>query len=78
MSIGCISRLIIGSVQHDLIKDAHDKVEITTCETCTENPCENKGVCQEAQSKEGFTCICPAGYSGPKCNKIGEACHPGM
>lgn len=72
--VGCISRVIIGRLQHDLMRDAITKEEITTCETCTENPCNNNGVCQEAQQKEGYSCICPAGFSGPTCNKVGEAC----
>lgn len=75
--VGCISRLVIGRVPQDLIRDATAKNGITTCETCTENPCENQGVCQEAQTKEGYSCLCPAGFSGPTCNKVGEACYPG-
>lgn len=74
--VGCISRLIIGRLQHDLMRDAISKEEVTTCETCSENPCDNNGVCQEAQTKEGYSCICPPGFSGSTCNKLGEACYP--
>lgn len=75
--VGCISRFKIGSVFQDVVNDAVSKQGITTCETCTENPCQNQGVCQEALSTEGYTCICPAKYSGPTCNKLkGEACSP--
>lgn len=75
--VGCISRLVIGRLTHDLMRDSTSKTGITTCETCTENPCHNQGVCQEAQAKEGYTCLCPAGFSGPTCDKVGEACYPG-
>lgn len=51
--VGCVSRLVIGRVINDLTRDVIGKTGITTCETCTENPCQNQGVCQEAQSKEG-------------------------
>lgn len=75
--VGCISRLIISRVPQDLMRDAITKNGITTCETCTDSPCQNQGVCQEAQTKEGFSCLCPAGFSGPTCSRVGEACYPG-
>lgn len=75
--IGCISRLKIGEAYQDIVNEATTKEGTTTCETCTENPCQNQGVCQEALSKEGYMCICPIRYSGPTCNKPkGEACSP--
>lgn len=75
--VGCISRFKIGSVFQDIVNEAVSKEGITTCETCIENPCQNQGVCQEALTPEGYTCICPAKYSGPTCNKLkGEACSP--
>ncbi|XP_074025385.1 basement membrane-specific heparan sulfate proteoglycan core protein isoform X7 [Leptinotarsa decemlineata] len=75
--VGCISRLKIGHAFVDVLRESLNKTGVTTCETCSENKCENKGACQEALSKEGYTCICPAGFSGPTCNKLkGEACSP--
>ncbi|XP_031342212.1 basement membrane-specific heparan sulfate proteoglycan core protein isoform X8 [Photinus pyralis] len=75
--VGCISRLKIGHAHQDIIRDAINKDGITTCETCSENPCHNQGVCQEALTAEGYTCLCQTGYSGPTCNKHGgEACTP--
>lgn len=75
--VGCISRLVIGERQMDLIGDQTDSVGITNCETCAENPCNNRGVCQEAATKTGYTCLCRAGYSGKHCDFIGQSCYPG-
>ncbi|XP_026667400.1 basement membrane-specific heparan sulfate proteoglycan core protein-like [Ceratina calcarata] len=75
--VGCISRLVIGEKEVDLIGDQTDSVGITNCEICAENPCNNGGVCQEAATKNGYTCLCRAGYSGKHCDYVGQSCYPG-
>ncbi|XP_017794098.1 PREDICTED: basement membrane-specific heparan sulfate proteoglycan core protein isoform X2 [Habropoda laboriosa] len=75
--VGCISRLVIGEKEMDLIGDQTDSTGITNCETCAENPCNNGGVCQEAATKNGYTCLCRAGYSGKHCDYVGQSCYPG-
>ncbi|XP_019884797.1 basement membrane-specific heparan sulfate proteoglycan core protein isoform X13 [Camponotus floridanus] len=75
--VGCISRLVLGEKQVDLIGDQTDSVGITSCETCAENPCNNGGVCQEAAMKNGYTCLCRAGFSGKHCDYVGQSCYPG-
>nr|XP_050845973.1 basement membrane-specific heparan sulfate proteoglycan core protein isoform X24 [Vespula vulgaris] len=75
--IGCISRLVIGEKEIDLIGDQTGNVGITTCETCAENPCNNGGVCQEAATKNGYMCLCRAGFNGKHCNFVGQSCYPG-
>ncbi|XP_034185293.1 terribly reduced optic lobes isoform X7 [Osmia lignaria lignaria] len=75
--VGCISRLVIGEKEIDLIDDQTNSVGITNCETCAENPCNNAGVCQEAATKNGYTCLCRAGYSGKHCDYVGQSCYPG-
>ncbi|XP_043797109.1 basement membrane-specific heparan sulfate proteoglycan core protein-like isoform X12 [Apis laboriosa] len=75
--VGCISRLVIGEKEIDLIGDQTDSVGITNCETCAENPCNNGGVCQEAATKNGYLCLCRAGYSGKHCDYVGQSCYPG-
>ncbi|XP_044266426.1 basement membrane-specific heparan sulfate proteoglycan core protein isoform X20 [Tribolium madens] len=75
--VGCISRFKIGFNYIDITKQAKYKHGITTCETCSHDKCKNRGVCQEALSPEGYSCICTPGYSGPNCEKLkGEACSP--
>lgn len=73
--VGCISRFKVDFAHKDITKHTLAKHGITSCETCSENKCNNEGVCQESLSPEGYYCICPAGYSGATCNKLkGEAC----
>ncbi|KAK9737087.1 Laminin EGF domain [Popillia japonica] len=75
--VGCISQLKVGHNYYDLLREASAKTGVTICETCQENPCQNQGVCQESLSKEGYTCICTEGFSGPTCNKVvSESCTP--
>ncbi|XP_054009839.1 basement membrane-specific heparan sulfate proteoglycan core protein-like isoform X3 [Hylaeus anthracinus] len=75
--VGCISRLVIGEKEVDLNGNQADSIGITNCETCAENPCNNGGVCQEAATKNGYTCLCRAGYSGKHCDNVGQSCFPG-
>lgn len=62
---------------HNLLREA-EAVGISTCETCSSNPCLHGGVCQEALTMVGYNCICPPGFSGRDCETVGEACYPGV
>ncbi|XP_059491072.1 basement membrane-specific heparan sulfate proteoglycan core protein isoform X8 [Neocloeon triangulifer] len=75
--VGCVGKLILGSKQVDLMKEALVKEGVTLCETCAESKCINQGVCQEAYAEMGYKCICPSGYSGINCEFQGEVCYPG-
>ncbi|XP_034241184.1 basement membrane-specific heparan sulfate proteoglycan core protein-like isoform X2 [Thrips palmi] len=75
--IGCISRLVVGGVEHELVRDATATEGVTTCETCAGSTCKHNGVCQEAATPTGHTCLCPAGFSGDDCSKTGQSCYPG-
>jgi len=51
------------------------------CETslptpCTNNPCQNSGVCNLDSS--GYTCDCPTGYDGVVCQFDIDACDPDL
>lgn len=74
---GCISRLAVGNVEHELVRDATTTEGVTSCETCAGNTCKHNGVCQEAPTSVGYTCLCPAGFSGDDCSKSGQSCYPG-
>ncbi|XP_075744881.1 terribly reduced optic lobes isoform X22 [Rhipicephalus microplus] len=75
--VGCVSEIKFGSRTLDLVKDS-EQVGTTPCETCSLNPCLHDGVCQEAPTEAGYRCICPPGFSGRDCEKVGEACYPGI
>ncbi|XP_076325413.1 terribly reduced optic lobes isoform X10 [Tachypleus tridentatus] len=75
--VGCISKFRIADKDHELIKDA-ESYGISSCETCGRNPCLHGGVCQEALTETGYKCICPSGFSGDDCEKVAEACYPGV
>ncbi|CAN7986822.1 unnamed protein product [Ixodes hexagonus] len=75
--VGCVSEIKFGLNALDLVKDS-EQVGTTPCETCSLNPCLHEGVCQEAPTEAGYRCICPPGFSGRDCEKVGEACYPGL
>ncbi|KAE8737624.1 hypothetical protein FOCC_FOCC016911, partial [Frankliniella occidentalis] len=40
-------------------------------ESCRNSPCHNGGRCQEGRN--GVTCSCPSGYSGPRCQQTARS-----
>ncbi|XP_072040765.1 basement membrane-specific heparan sulfate proteoglycan core protein-like [Amphiura filiformis] len=76
--IGCVSQLVIDGREYYLGGEAMSIVGVDSCPTCEENPCANGGVCQEASTKYGFQCQCPAGYGGLTCEDAGSVCRPGI
>ncbi|XP_050052982.1 basement membrane-specific heparan sulfate proteoglycan core protein-like isoform X1 [Aphis gossypii] len=76
--IGCVSGFKSESRTYNLMKDSVDKQGLGTCDVCSNNQCLNQGICQEAQTSQGYTCICQPGYSGEYCDKISEVCTPGI
>ncbi|RZB41729.1 basement membrane-specific heparan sulfate proteoglycan core protein, partial [Asbolus verrucosus] len=70
--VGCISRFKIGYTYHDITKDVIAKHGITTCETCSENRCENQDACGRGRcvdNEHGFDCLCPMGHAGRRCER---------
>nr|XP_026490200.1 basement membrane-specific heparan sulfate proteoglycan core protein isoform X1 [Vanessa tameamea] len=76
--IGCVSMLILGKEEKNIMSDSIDMYNVMDCNSCTPNLCLNSGVCQEARNERGYTCLCPAGYAGLNCDRPGEACRPGL
>jgi hypothetical protein len=76
--IGCVSGFKSETRTYNLMKDSVDKQGLGTCDVCSNNQCLNQGICQEAQTSQGYTCICQPGYSGEYCDKISEVCTPGI
>lgn len=76
--VGCISRLIVKDRIVELNQDATKAEGTTSCEPCADEPCQNKGVCLEAQTITGFTCVCQKGFTGKNCAIEGDSCAPGV
>uniref|UniRef100_A0A182RB94 Basement membrane-specific heparan sulfate proteoglycan core protein n=1 Tax=Anopheles funestus TaxID=62324 RepID=A0A182RB94_ANOFN len=72
--VGCISRLKLNDREVQLYQDALETVGITTCEPCAEDPCNNAGTCMEAQTAQGFSCLCRDGFTGRNCQHEGDGC----
>lgn len=75
--VGCVSRLVLGNREISLKKDFLHQEGVTSCEPCADDPCANRGVCIEAQSKTGFSCVCAKGYTGSTCEAFGKSCTVG-
>uniref|UniRef100_A0A8D9EVV2 Basement membrane-specific heparan sulfate proteoglycan core protein n=1 Tax=Cacopsylla melanoneura TaxID=428564 RepID=A0A8D9EVV2_9HEMI len=77
---GCISRVKYNKTEYELFKSSVERVGVDSCNTCKSNehnPCINNGLCQDGGTKNGYTCICPPGFSGERCAVLGEPCYPG-
>ncbi|XP_058574713.1 basement membrane-specific heparan sulfate proteoglycan core protein isoform X10 [Neofelis nebulosa] len=74
--VGCVRELRIQGEEiifHDLNLTAHG---ISHCPTCRDRPCQNGGQCQDSESSS-YVCICPAGFTGSRCEHSQALhCHP--
>ncbi|XP_045541991.1 basement membrane-specific heparan sulfate proteoglycan core protein isoform X1 [Papilio machaon] len=76
--IGCVSMLILGREEINMMADTTSQNNLQECDSCVPNVCLHGGVCQEARNERGYVCLCPAGYAGLRCDRTGEACRPGL
>lgn len=74
--VGCISRLIIRDREMELNRDAIYVEGVTSCEPCADEPCQNNGICLEAHTDNGYTCVCQEGFTGKNCMIEGDGCRP--
>ncbi|XP_069730950.1 basement membrane-specific heparan sulfate proteoglycan core protein isoform X7 [Phaenicophaeus curvirostris] len=74
--VGCVRQLRIQGEEvafGDMDLQAHG---VTSCPTCQDQPCQNGGVCEDAESGT-YVCRCPHGFTGGNC-EYSQAlhCHP--
>ncbi|XP_052760298.1 basement membrane-specific heparan sulfate proteoglycan core protein-like isoform X2 [Mya arenaria] len=74
--VGSISEVQIKGVELNLGAEALELHGIEQYNGCQRNPCLNGGECVAANMKFGFSCICPQGYTGSRCEERGEQCYP--
>ncbi|XP_030363787.1 basement membrane-specific heparan sulfate proteoglycan core protein isoform X2 [Strigops habroptila] len=74
--MGCVRQLRIQGEEvafGDMDLQAHG---ITSCPTCQDQPCQNGGMCQDAESGT-YVCRCPHGFTGSNCEySQASHCHP--
>ncbi|XP_061235502.1 basement membrane-specific heparan sulfate proteoglycan core protein isoform X3 [Neopsephotus bourkii] len=74
--MGCVRQLRIQGEEvafGDMDLQAHG---VTSCPTCQDQPCQNGGVCQDAESGT-YVCRCPHGFTGSNCEySQASHCHP--
>ncbi|XP_024080868.1 basement membrane-specific heparan sulfate proteoglycan core protein isoform X3 [Cimex lectularius] len=76
---GCISQFRMGDVVESIAeKDSLEWHNVKECETCSEDLCQNNGACQEEPNYRGYKCMCPRGYTGANCERVGTTCYEGL
>ena len=53
-----------------------ERMGVSDCEPCLNNPCKNTGQCQEINEPPGFRCQCRPGFIGSLCEGSGNGCYP--
>jgi len=65
---GCIQKVIINGRPLMLVDGALSGVNVVDCpHPCTSKPCHQGGQCEPLL--DIYTCHCPLGFVGPKCDK---------
>ena len=74
---GGISRIEINGQPLSIGDAALSLKGIVDYPVCAARPCQNGGTCRPASSEFGYQCFCRSGYSGQRCELIGERCFEG-
>ena len=75
-SPGSVSQVQLKGVDLNLGADAIELVGVEQYNACGRNPCVNGGTCVPANVKYGFSCLCPQGFIGARCEEVVQQCYP--
>ncbi|XP_070207543.1 basement membrane-specific heparan sulfate proteoglycan core protein-like isoform X4 [Littorina saxatilis] len=75
--IGSVSQVHLKGQPLNLGAAAIDVYGVEQYDACRESPCYSGGRCLIANTYEGFTCQCPRGFAGQRCETQGYRCYPG-
>nr|XP_033778769.1 basement membrane-specific heparan sulfate proteoglycan core protein isoform X4 [Geotrypetes seraphini] len=74
--VGCVSQLVIQGEEVIFKNMDLSGQGISNCPTCRDQPCQNRGICQDSESSN-YVCICPQGFTGSNCEHFQAFhCHP--
>jgi dystroglycan 1 len=76
--VGGVSRMEIRGVPLDIQGEAMEVVGVREFPVCQRRPCQRGGTCRPAGTPTGYECDCPPGYSGLRCELVGDRCYPGV
>ncbi|GFR68365.1 basement membrane-specific heparan sulfate proteoglycan core protein, partial [Elysia marginata] len=76
--VGCgISEIKIKGQNMNLGAEALEIIGVDQYDVCHETPCQNNGRCTPWNNRYGFVCECQKGYTGERCEILGERCYYG-
>jgi len=64
----------IKGIDMNVGAEALEIVGVEQTNTCRNSPCMNSATCAVANTRYGFMCLCPQGFTGLRCEERGERC----
>lgn len=74
---GGVSRMEISGREVSLGGAALEIHGVVDYPVCADRPCQNGAACRPAPTPYGYQCVCREGYSGQRCELVGEHCFEG-
>ena len=75
---GGVSELKIGGVNVNIGGEAVRLTDVEPFQVCQYSDCQNGGNCIPYNNRVGYTCQCPQGFAGARCEMEGSQCFQGV